>query len=56
MVVSEESGSDESQRVIELFGEGDSKTVLGGGTVEKIFFHGLSPKSAITMLQRMAEP
>jgi hypothetical protein len=38
-----------------LFGESDSKAALGGGIVDKIFFHGLTPRSAVTMLQRMVE-
>lgn len=38
-----------------LFGANDSKTALGGGIVEKIFFHGIRPRSAVTMLQHMAQ-
>lgn len=36
-------------------GEGDRKLAVGGGIADKIFYHGLTPTSAIGTLRRMKE-
>jgi hypothetical protein len=39
-----------------LVDSGSSPTAVGGGTIMKIFFHGLTPRSSLQLLRRIAGP